>query len=96
MQSWRNSSLQRNSEPDPKALASARRCAIHGVAQRLNGNRCLYPTLRQPPLIAPFAPSKRHGTLCVVSILRIWRLFDLHAVPDAVFCCFFQVQGSNS
>jgi hypothetical protein len=36
----------------------------------------------------------RHGLL--VTIRRIPRLFDLHAVPGAMFCCFFQFQGNNS
>jgi hypothetical protein len=27
---------------------------------------------------------------------RVPRLFDLHAVLGAMFCCFFQFQGSNS
>ena len=31
-----------------------------------------------------------------VTIRRVPRLFDLHAVPSAMFCCFFQFQGSNS
>ncbi len=31
-----------------------------------------------------------------VTIRRVPRLFDLHAVPIAMFCCFFQFQGSNS
>jgi hypothetical protein len=31
-----------------------------------------------------------------VTIRRIPRLFDLHAVAGAMFCCFFQFQGSNS
>jgi hypothetical protein len=34
--------------------------------------------------------------LTKVSIRRIPRLFDLHGVPGAMFCCFFQFQGSNS
>jgi transposase len=31
-----------------------------------------------------------------VIIRRVPRLFDLHAVLGAMFCCFFQFQGSNS
>jgi hypothetical protein len=31
-----------------------------------------------------------------VTIRRVPHLFDLHAVPGAMFCCFFQFQGSNS
>ena len=31
-----------------------------------------------------------------VTIRRVPRLFDLHAVLGAMFCCFFQFQGSNS
>lgn len=32
----------------------------------------------------------------IVTIRRVPRLFDLHAALGAVFCCFFQFQGSNS
>jgi len=32
----------------------------------------------------------------LVTIRRVPRLFDLHALPDAMFRCFFQFQGSNS
>lgn len=31
-----------------------------------------------------------------VTIRRIPHLFDLHAALGAMFCCFFQFQGSNS
>jgi len=31
-----------------------------------------------------------------VTIRRVPRLFDLHAALGAMFCCFFQFQGSNS
>jgi hypothetical protein len=31
-----------------------------------------------------------------VSIRRVPHLFDLHAALGAMFCCFFQFQGSNS
>jgi hypothetical protein len=31
---------------------------IIGILKEQEGNRCLGPTLRQPPLIMPFAPLK--------------------------------------
>ena len=31
-----------------------------------------------------------------VTIRRVPHLFDLHAALGAMFCCFFQFQGSNS
>ena len=31
-----------------------------------------------------------------VTIRRVPHFFDLHAVLGAMFCCFFQFQGSNS
>ena len=39
--------------------------------------------------------AQRAGAI-VVTIRRVPRLFDLHAVLGAMFCCFFQFQGSNS
>jgi len=36
------------------------------------------------------------GVTMNVTIRRVPRLFDLHAVLGAMFCCFFQFQGSNS
>jgi uncharacterized protein with ParB-like and HNH nuclease domain len=37
-----------------------------------------------------------HKAWLSVTIRRVPHLFDLHAVLGAMFCCFFQFQGSNS
>jgi hypothetical protein len=37
---------------------------------------------------------REHGIS--VTIRRVPHLFDLHAALGAMFCCFFQFQGSNS
>jgi hypothetical protein len=39
---------------------------------------------------------KANDVTLKVTIRRVPRLFDLHAVLGAMFCCFFQFQGSNS
>ncbi len=44
--------------------------------------------------VAPPAISRRCAQHVIIR--RVPRLFDLHAVLGAMFCCFFQFQGSNS
>jgi hypothetical protein len=44
----------------------------------------------------PGSLSITHLVILSVSIRRVPRCFDLHAVLGAMFCCFFQFQGSNS
>jgi transposase InsO family protein len=50
--------------------------------------------LRSPPPGCIFHSDR--GSQYCVTIRRVPHLFDLHAALGAMFCCFFQFQGSNS
>jgi hypothetical protein len=86
-------------------LARRRRhCGGHRARSPLSASipvgSCFVVTVVWPPLLfclAGWVLCKHPASPTFpVSIRRVPRLFDLHAVPSTMFCCFFQFQGSNS
>jgi hypothetical protein len=71
--------------------------SLGGVGLRRNARVfCLRRWRRVPSRrMWPAALVSARGSF-IVTIRRVPRLSDLHAVLGAMFCCFFQFQGSNS